>query len=144
MASIGVIVALGATAAQTLLGSALPPGGITEHQGKVIWSSLFSRWVVISVHPASALLRVSEEWTLAQDLMLAKQVAKTGEPPRNTLGCENSARMWRCLRHKCAELLCQMNRGRKRIGVEHLAPVEHLAAGPHLAGAGRGPSACPG
>ena len=61
----------------------MPPGGITEHQGKVPWSSLFSRWVVISIHPAYALRRPSEEWALAQDLLLAKQVARTGEAPRN-------------------------------------------------------------
>lgn len=73
-----VIVALGDVAMTALLGKQL--GGITEAQGKVIWSDEFNAWVIPTFHPAYALRKYAQRHWIVQALRLAKEVMTNGGP----------------------------------------------------------------
>lgn len=75
-----VIVALGETATKQLLGPKALQGGITENQGRVLWSEAFQCWVVITVHPAFALRKPNELFWVITDLIRAQRVLEHGGP----------------------------------------------------------------
>lgn len=71
-----VIVALGDVAMTALIGKQM--GGITEHQGRVIWSDEFHAYVVPTFHPAYALRKYAQRHWIVAALRLAKEVLEHG------------------------------------------------------------------
>ena len=75
-----VLVTLGETATKTILGPSGIEGGITENQGRVVWSEPYQAWVVITVHPAYAARRPQELFWIQTDLRRAQQIVEHGAP----------------------------------------------------------------
>ncbi len=85
-----VIVALGKSATWAALAqedtaapNLVPTGGVTENQGKVVWSERYQCWVVLTLHPAYVLRAPAEAFWLTMDLMMAKGIVERGAPPES-------------------------------------------------------------
>lgn len=73
-----VIVALGDVAMTALIGKQL--GGITEAQGKVLWSDEWKAWIIPTFHPAYALRKYAQRHWIVQALRLAIETLHAGGP----------------------------------------------------------------